>query len=161
MRRNDAVEDRRAVCVHGESVVQTHHVIDLQQYRASLTRWSPEPMESYWALVYACDPLGRIDTAVPLVQRARVFLNSTDTAVWNLCFAMSSVSADLPERFKGRLVLLADPVFAGAGPHLEAILRAPRKEGSFRSWMNRLSREEYLERFWPAMHLQLQAARAQ
>jgi hypothetical protein len=144
-----------------EGVVQPHQVIDLQQYRTSLTRWSPEPMESYWILVYATDQLGRIDTAVPLVQRARVFLDSTDTAVWNLCFGMSVPSAEMSERFKGRLVLLADPTFAGAGPHLEAILRAPRKEGSFRSWMNRVSREEYLERFWPSMRMQLQALRAQ
>jgi hypothetical protein len=143
-----------------ESVVQDQ-VIDLQQYRASLCRWSPEPMESYWVLVYASDPLGRTDTTVPLVQRARVFLNSTDTAVWNLCFGVSTLSAEMSERFKGRPVLLADTIFAGAGPKCEAILRAPRKDGSFRSWMNRVSREEYLERFWPTMRLQLQAMRSQ
>lgn len=141
--------------------MQHQQIIDLQQYRASLPRWSPEPMESYWILVYATDSLGRVDRSVPMIQRARTYLNATDTAAWNLCFAVSQHSPEMSERFRGRPVLVCDPILEGAGRQCEVLLRAPRKDGSFRSWMNRLPRDEFMARFWPTMRLQLQALSTQ
>jgi hypothetical protein len=96
-----------------------------------------------------------------MIQRARTYLDSTDTAVWNLFFARSEGSPELTERFRGRPVLVPDPVFEGAGPRCEVLLRAPRKDGSFRSWMNRLPRDEYMARCWPTMRLQLQVLSTQ
>jgi hypothetical protein len=118
-------------------------------------------MESYWILVYPSDPLGREDRTVPMIQRARTYLDSTDTAVWNLCFGVAQLSPEMSERFRGRPVLVSDPIFERAGHRVEVLLRAPRKEGSFRSWMNRVPREEFIERFWPTMQLQLQALSTQ